>query len=1103
MAVPNSVFRPFIEKLGDTDVSQFVGNEGEIFYDPESGGLLRSDGETPGGVPFGTPGQITDIVAGNGIDGGGNTGQVTLSLSNGFQITGIITSAGLESTDGDILLVNGDITLTNGGIVVSSGNISATSGAFIGDGSQLTGVTAQIPDYLDVDGATISGVTTYSNGTTPNIDGNLIPVNAGQTLGTVDNPWVEAFFSNNSVYIGLASITSTDEGIVSLGQTVMVGSVMISDHDDGGGANISTVFAETLHTNRIEGLTIDNTISLGSSIYPESNVDIGSSTSPLNALWVSPNSLHVGIATINEAGGMIAFGDAIMVGATTVRYDADQDNLVLGPKVTMGDEEVIITPDTINIKSIVVKNEVLTQDLTVGPPGSISAGGSITGATIFGDGSGLTNITAEVPEDLTVTNLTVTGVTTCNGEVNIPENLNIRSIEGVSAGSTISIGTSVGFTDDIVIGASGGTGNTLTINSDLLESNTAATFNNVTVVAGFYGNSFYASSGGLTLASSGPNEELELAGGVSITGASGITSIPGGTISLSAGDSADSAGDDEFEGGAGQVNITSGNGAGEFNGGDINILAGIGSNAEFSSGGDVTISGGDASATSGNGGSVVVSAGDATVGADAGNVNLLGGDVTSTDRNDVCGDVFIRGGNRTGILTNSTETDTCGDVTIKGGSGSGNKGGPVKIEGGTGFGDGDGGNVEIEGGYVTNQGRTAGEVKISGGLSVGFDNTVGGGVTIAGGDIRGINPAPGSVAGDVYIRGGAGEQAVIAGSVILKGGEGPDVTSVGAVAMQGGTAFTGNDAGGAFIRGGLNLSDANSGSGGQVRIEGGNRLGTDSNIVNGGNISILGGTREGAGVNSVRGGTINIVGGEGTGSAAGGNVEVRGGTGEEGCGKLTLAGGNGGFSGNASPGGDCEIFGGLSGGDNQEAGHALVQGGSAVGNDSVAGDLILHGGDVIAGTSTCGNVLINGGDRSGATNIEGHVTLQNIYRFEPLSGVSTPQEIKYFFEGTLANGVTDTITVGDQASLGTLKVEFQASRATGTPSGRTLGQTLIAHYGTDIQTQLQGAVNSTGSLPTLVTVSGVISSNDLQLTVKNEVTEDVNYKLFVTAYSIN
>ena len=937
MAVPNSVFRPFLEKLGDTEVSEFVGNEGEIFYDPETGEIRISDGVTPGGNPTGTPGNITGVIAGRELNGGGTGGSVTLNLNNDIEV----------------------------------------------------------------------GVLTVSD----NVGGSLIPGDPSYNLGSAANPWNELFVSSGSIFVGASSITEQD--------------------------------------------------------------------------------------------GAIYLGDTIHIGLGTVSFEEESETLNLGNKISMGDDELIMTPDTINAHSIVVKNEVSSADLEVGPPGTISAGGSITAASYYGDGSNLTGITAEVPENLTVTNLTVTGVTTCNGEVNIPENLNIRSIEGVSAGSTISIGTSVGFTDDIVIGASGGTGNTLTINSDLLESNTAATFNNVTVVAGFYGNSFYASSGGLTLASSGPDEELELAGGVSITGASGITSIPGGTISISAGDSADSAGDDEFTGGAGQINITSGDGAGEFNGGDINILAGVGSDGEFSSGGDINLRGGNASATSGRGGGVVVNAGDATVGADAGNVSIAGGDVTSTDRDDACGDVFIRGGNRTGTLTNPNEFDACGEVTIRGGSGSGNKGGPVNIEGGTGFGDGDGGDVEIEGGYVVNQGRTAGEVKISGGFSIGFNNTVGGGVTIAGGDIRGLNPAPGSVAGDVYIRGGAGEQAVSAGSVILKGGEGPDVTSVGAVAMQGGTAFTGNDAGGAFIRGGVNKSDANSGSGGQVRIEGGNRIGTDSNIVNAGNIFILGGTREGAGVNSVRGGTIDIVGGEGTGSAAGGDVEVRGGTGEEGCGKLTLAGGNGAFSGNSSPGGDCEIFGGLSGGDSQEAGHALVKGGTAVGNDSVAGDLLLQGGDVVAGTSTCGNVLINGGDRSGDTDIEGHVTLQNIYRFEPLSGVSTPQEIKYFFEGTLTNGVTDTITVGDQASLGTLKVEFQASRATGTPSGRTLGQTLIAHYGTDIQTQLQGVVKSNGSLPTLVNVDGVISTNDLQITVANQVTEEVNYKLFVTAYSIN
>lgn len=50
MSVPNTTYRAFPEKLGDSLPSQFVGNEGELFWDPNSGQIKVSDGITPGGL---------------------------------------------------------------------------------------------------------------------------------------------------------------------------------------------------------------------------------------------------------------------------------------------------------------------------------------------------------------------------------------------------------------------------------------------------------------------------------------------------------------------------------------------------------------------------------------------------------------------------------------------------------------------------------------------------------------------------------------------------------------------------------------------------------------------------------------------------------------------------------------------------------------------------------------------------------------------------------------------------------------------------------------------------------------------------------------------
>ena len=50
MAIPNTTFRAYVEKLGATEAATFVGNVGDLFYDPNTASLRVSDGTTPGGV---------------------------------------------------------------------------------------------------------------------------------------------------------------------------------------------------------------------------------------------------------------------------------------------------------------------------------------------------------------------------------------------------------------------------------------------------------------------------------------------------------------------------------------------------------------------------------------------------------------------------------------------------------------------------------------------------------------------------------------------------------------------------------------------------------------------------------------------------------------------------------------------------------------------------------------------------------------------------------------------------------------------------------------------------------------------------------------------
>lgn len=86
-----TTWRLFPEKLGGANTTTFVGDAGEIFYDPSSTTLRISDGATPGGLTLlgagGTDSQTLSLVGD------------TLSISNGnnVDLSKYIDTANLET----------------------------------------------------------------------------------------------------------------------------------------------------------------------------------------------------------------------------------------------------------------------------------------------------------------------------------------------------------------------------------------------------------------------------------------------------------------------------------------------------------------------------------------------------------------------------------------------------------------------------------------------------------------------------------------------------------------------------------------------------------------------------------------------------------------------------------------------------------------------------------------------------------------------------------------------------------------------------------------------------------------------------------------------
>lgn len=79
MSIPNTTHRILVEKLGGSDPASFIGNEGEVFYDPDAGSptLRLSDGSTAGGIAIGGGGGSVSL---NTVLGVGNTSDLGMSV---------------------------------------------------------------------------------------------------------------------------------------------------------------------------------------------------------------------------------------------------------------------------------------------------------------------------------------------------------------------------------------------------------------------------------------------------------------------------------------------------------------------------------------------------------------------------------------------------------------------------------------------------------------------------------------------------------------------------------------------------------------------------------------------------------------------------------------------------------------------------------------------------------------------------------------------------------------------------------------------------------------------------------------------------------------
>jgi len=167
-----TTWRLFSEKLGGTTTTSFIGDTGEIFYDPASTTLRISDGSTPGGLTIGGGGGVeTDTLQTVSTRGATTTNQLTMA--------GVVTTA--DSTVGGHIIPDAN-ELYDLGSPTNKFRDLYLSSATIKMGANTIGFSGTGADKLTVNGDPIN--TVINNST---IIQNIIDGSGWQLMGPYVN----------------------------------------------------------------------------------------------------------------------------------------------------------------------------------------------------------------------------------------------------------------------------------------------------------------------------------------------------------------------------------------------------------------------------------------------------------------------------------------------------------------------------------------------------------------------------------------------------------------------------------------------------------------------------------------------------------------------------------------------------------------------------------------------------------------------------------------------------------------------------------------------------------------------------------------------------